>query len=285
MKEEENLILKIKKNFNQIYALERLNRKENENRDIFEDIPYTKEYGQREFQINLIKFDLRSNIIDLYKESLVLDYYYFDCPSSLYIKNFESRKKEYLDINIDADEKDFICSEVKYFNNSNINRVFFFDSILPNHYDDYIEYKERYKISLRRKLEYLSQNLEKYNLTIDIQEDTDILDEYNSYIGYGTEATIRTNVEKKIEPIESNSKNQLTTNQIVLLLQEIGFFTHPNIEDASKVKQAELISSITGIHQKTIKSNIEKLEKSPSVNGANYQKDIDKINKILNDLI
>jgi hypothetical protein len=285
MKEEVNLISKIKNNFNQIYALERLNRKENENRDIFEDIPYTKEYGQREFQINLIKFDLRSNIFDLYKESLVLDYYYFDCPSSLYIKNFESRKKEYLDLNIDADEKDFICSEVKYFNNSKINRVFFFDSLLPNHYDNYIEYKERYKISLRRKLEYLSQILEKYNLTIDIQEDTDIFDEYNNYIGYGTEATIITNVETKIEPIVSNSKNQLTTNQIVLLLQEIGFFTHPKIEDASKVKQAKLISLLTGIHEKTIKTNIQKLDNKPSDVTANYKKDIDKISKILDDLV
>ena len=83
----------------------------------------------------------------------------------------------------------------------------------------------------------------------------------------------------------SKKTNQLTSNEIVLLLQETGFFTHPNIENASKVKQAELISFITGIHQKTIKSNIQKLEKSIKVNGSNYQKDIDKINKILDDLI
>jgi hypothetical protein len=94
----------------------------------------------------------------------------------------------------------------------------------------------------------------------------------------------------KISPETQNeesvkSSKQLTTNQIVLILQEIGFFTHPNIEDASKVKQAELISSMTGIHQKTIKTNIQKLEKSLSVNGANYQKDIDKISKILDGLI
>lgn len=285
MKEEENLISKIKKNFNEIYALERLNRKEDEDRNVFEDKPYTKEYGQRKLQINIIKFDLRSNISDLYKESLVLDYYYFDCPASLYIKNFESRKKKYLDINIDADEKDFIFSEVKYFNNGMINRVFFFDSILPNYYKDYIEYNERYKTSLRRKLEYLNQKSEKYNLTIDIQEDTNIYNEYNNIIGYGTEATIGTKEETKLEHIETKSKDQLSANQIVLLLQETGFFTHPKIEDASKVKKAELISQITGIHPKTIKTNIEKLEKMPSENGANYQKDIDKTYQILDDLI
>ena len=78
--------------------------------------------------------------------------------------------------------------------------------------------------------------------------------------------------------------NQLTANQIILLLQEIGFFNHPKIEDASKVRQAELISKITGIHHKTIKNNIEKLDKSLSENGKKYQTDIDKINKMLDDL-
>jgi hypothetical protein len=83
---------------------------------------------------------------------------------------------------------------------------------------------------------------------------------------------------------KKNKPNQLTANKIVLLLQEIGFFSHPKIEDASKVKQAGLISQITGIHQKTIKTNIEKLDKKSSELTANYQKDIDKINQIIDDL-
>lgn len=77
---------------------------------------------------------------------------------------------------------------------------------------------------------------------------------------------------------------QLTTNQIVLLLQEIGFFTHPKIEDASKVKQAELISLITGLNEKNIKTAIQKLDKKPSELKVNYEKDIIKINQILDDL-
>ena len=85
--------------------------------------------------------------------------------------------------------------------------------------------------------------------------------------------------------INDKKPNQLTTNQIVLLLQEIGFFAHPKIEDAPKVKQAELIGLISGLNQKNIKTHIKKLEKSLSVNGEHYQKDIDKINKILDNLI
>ena len=79
-------------------------------------------------------------------------------------------------------------------------------------------------------------------------------------------------------------EKQLTINQIVLLFQEIGFFTHPKIEDASKVKQAALIKLVTGLNGKNIKTSIQKLEKSFSENGDNYKKDFDKITKILDDL-
>lgn len=84
--------------------------------------------------------------------------------------------------------------------------------------------------------------------------------------------------------ISDKKPNQLTTNQIVLLLQEIGFFTHPKIEDASKVKQAELISLITGLNEKNIKTAIQKLDKKPSELKVNYEKDIIKINQILDNL-
>jgi hypothetical protein len=94
----------------------------------------------------------------------------------------------------------------------------------------------------------------------------------------------------KISPETQNeeslkSSKQLSANQIVLLLQEIGYFTHPKIEEASKVKQAKLISLIAGLNEKNIKKHIQKLDETASSNGPNYQKDIDKINKILDGLI
>ena len=97
---------------------------------------------------------------------------------------------------------------------------------------------------------------------------------------------------KKIEEISSKngiekvkeSGKQLTVNQIVLLLQEFGFFTHPDVEVTSKVKQAALISLITGLNEKNIKTYIQKLDNLPLTNGARYQKDNDLIFKILSDL-
>jgi hypothetical protein len=80
------------------------------------------------------------------------------------------------------------------------------------------------------------------------------------------------------------SQKQLTVNQIVLLLQEVGFFTHPKIEKAPKTKQADLISKICGLNAKNIKTKIQNLDKSPKELGLNNQKDIDKIEFILNNL-
>lgn len=84
--------------------------------------------------------------------------------------------------------------------------------------------------------------------------------------------------------LKKENLKQLTTNQIVLLLQETGFFNHPIIENASKVKQSELISIITGLNDKNIKTAIQKLDKKPSELGGNYQKDIDKIERELDNL-
>ncbi|SFN38489.1 hypothetical protein SAMN04487989_10179 [Bizionia echini] len=84
--------------------------------------------------------------------------------------------------------------------------------------------------------------------------------------------------------VKKGNSKQLTINQIVLLLQETGFFSHPIIENASKVKQSELISIITGLNDKNIKTAIQKLDKKVSELGENYQKDIDKIQYILDSI-
>jgi len=284
MKEEE-ILPKLLSCFKETFEISQLLQKENNVEGFFESYDNSDQYQERISKIQDLDTSIGILIGRLYKTSLNLNYYYFDCPSQVYINHIEEREKIYFDENIEADEKDFLLKEVQYFNNPEVNRVLDFGNFDCYSYEKYIDYEERFKITIRRKLEYLSQRLEKYNLKIDIQEATNIIDDNGNMIGYGTEAIVRNVIDLETDPIESNSKNQLTANQIILLLQEIGFFTHPNIEDASKVKQAELISLITGLHQKNIKTNIQKLDKSVSENGANYQRDIDKINKILDDLV
>lgn len=91
--------------------------------------------------------------------------------------------------------------------------------------------------------------------------------------------------EEEQQLLLANNLKKLTNNQTVLLLQEIGFFSHPKIEEASKVKQAALIRQLTGYDAKNIKTKIELLEKNPKENGTQYAKDLTKIENILNDLI
>lgn len=83
--------------------------------------------------------------------------------------------------------------------------------------------------------------------------------------------------------INDKKENQLTANQIVILLDRLGLLAHPDIEDLSRSKQAELISLITGLNKKNLEKYIDKLEASKPT--KNYQKDINKIDKILDDLI
>lgn len=284
MKEEE-ILPKLLSCFKETFEINQLIQKENIGKDIFDSYYESDLYKEKINKIQDLDTTIGILIGRLYKTSLNLNYYYFDCPSQVYLNHIEEREKIYFDENIEADEKDFLLNEIQYFNNPEVNRSLDFGNFDCYSYGKYIDYEERFKITIRKKLEYLSQRLEKYNLTVDIQEETNIVDDNGNMIGYGTEAIVKTKIDTEIEPTETKSKNQLTANQIILILQEIGFFIHPKIEDASKVKQAELISLITGLHQKNIKTNIQKLDKSVSGNGANYQRDIDKINQILDDLI
>ena len=171
--------------------------------------------------------------------------------------------------------------------------------------------KEKSEIYLKKLYDITNVTLDRINQELlhfengQLKEVFDItysLVKDNEYVLYACESLSKVKkkrLERLIEVIDINlqyyknsesqindkKENQLTTNQIVLLLQEIGFFSHSKVLDSQKTKQAKLISNITGLNEKNIKTAIEKLDKKPSELTANYQKDIDKINQILNDLI
>ena len=93
------------------------------------------------------------------------------------------------------------------------------------------------------------------------------------------------NTSNKIEntPKEENT-NQLSVNQAIILLDRLGFFSSATIENLPNTKKAKLISQMLGKNEKNIKTAIEKLETKPSKLNPNYQNDIDKVERILNNL-
>lgn len=84
--------------------------------------------------------------------------------------------------------------------------------------------------------------------------------------------------------IEPEIANQLTVNQAIILLDKLGLFTTDAFENKPNTKKAKLISQLLGKNEKNVKTAIEKLELKISELGAGYQKDIDKIERILNNL-
>ena len=67
------------------------------------------------FDIQCLETNIKSNLEELYTYSLHNDFYYFDCPSKIYINQFEKRKEEFFNRVPDANELDFLLNEVDYF--------------------------------------------------------------------------------------------------------------------------------------------------------------------------
>ena len=82
----------------------------------------------------------------------------------------------------------------------------------------------------------------------------------------------------------TENTNQLTVNQLVILLDKLGLFNSPKIENLPNTKKAILVSQLIGKNEKNIKTAIEKLELKPSEIKPNYQKDLDKVQQLLNNL-
>ncbi len=226
----------------------------------------------------------------IYQKSIKENYYFFDCPSQVYINHFENRREIFLNRYIDSSGTDFIQSElhnlqnpkqsqiitIKYkcinkflakkkkelinfdhlrFNqNSGASIICFNKKSATINYSQLVKTDNTWKYSHQKKIIFLKEKLN--NL------------KYNSEM-----VTITAN--------EVKPKYQITVNQTVILLDSLGIFSHPTMENISLNKQSDLISSITKRNSKNIKTFISKLNKSPSNNGEQYLKDFNKVEQLL----
>ncbi len=84
--------------------------------------------------------------------------------------------------------------------------------------------------------------------------------------------------------IETDNENQLTVNQSIILLDKLGVFTDSIFESVPNTKKAKLISLLLGKNEKNVKTAIEKLELKPKDITTGYQRDLDKIQQLLDKL-
>ena len=230
---------------------------------------------------------IKTDLIELYKLSGKHNYFFPDCPLEVYKNNFQEKyqifKEEYVDVGM----YEFIEKEVSFFDLLNNNRfISDVDSEKKLNYSHYTTDIKHFEYSKKSKIQFLTEELNKLGFGLEVCESDGYYDEiYNYHVESSTTLTSVPIENKEVHTIEEVDFKKLTTNQIVVLLDKLGFFTHPNIEEAPKVKQAELISLITGLNSKNIKTSIQKLDKKPSEISVSYQKDIDKIDKILDGLV
>lgn len=120
-----------------------------------------------EGDIDIVNRQILEIFDDLYIQSKNENIYYFDCHSDVYEAHFDSRMDSYLEKIPEAVELDFLKAEVKYFSNPLKNRL------LNGEYNycEFIGNTEKYKISLRRKIDFIETKLERYSLKINIEED------------------------------------------------------------------------------------------------------------------
>lgn len=243
--------------------------------DNVEFLIYQKELEQ-------IKISADSAIYDLYFQSIEDDFYFHDCPLEVYKTNYLKRFEDFKKQNVDAEEIDFLKKEISSLIIPDVYDKLIF--IFP--YGEFMTNDLCFEISKNKKIEYLKQKVLDLGWLCEEQPDENVQIGYDEY-GWQPQPPIFTKLKvnkNDVDNLPLKKTKQLTSNQIVILLDRIGFFEESKIKLAPKTKQAKLISLLVGLHDKNIKTNINKLENKPSANGENYQKDLELIDNLFNDL-
>lgn len=233
------------------------------------------------------KREIKKLLTELYRNSVTNNFYFFDCPLVVYRNNYKARLKAFQELNIDADEVDFLKKEIEsYYDTSSHRKIENLFSIVD--YSEFISNELNFEISLNKKREYLTHKLQELGWGFEQLPDETVMvgyDEYEKRSGGFSFEKIRPTTKTELSKLEKPSKKgkQLTSNQIVLFLDRLGFFNENKLKNKPKSRQSEIISLLTGLNSKNINININKLENQTSEISDNYQKDIDLIDSLFND--
>ncbi len=227
-----------------------------------------------------------------YRKSKKENIYFFDCPFEVYINHYDPRKTKFIESNIDAKEIHFIQKEIDPLNQPVKHKTI---KIKYRYINKYLQNKGNEVIDFSRFKEadysynsviYFNEKSVTINYSKLINSNTTWQYSYQKKLEFLNDKLVEITEEKKMVPVKKANRqrsNQLTINQTVILLDNLGIFTNNSIfKNSSKKQQAEIISLLIGKNAKSVKIAIEKLEKSPSENGKRYQSDLHKIEYLLN---
>ena len=228
----------------------------------------------------------------IYRKSKKENFYFFDCPFEVYINHFDPRKIKFLEGHIDAEESHFIQQEIDHLEQPAKHKTIkikyrFINKYLLDNGGESIDFS-RFKDPdySYNSVIYFNEKSVTINYSKLISSNTTWQYSYQKKLDFLNIRLQEIKEEKKAAPVKRENpgrSKQLTINQAVILLDDLGMFTSNILESSSKKKQADIISLLIGKNAKNVKIAIEKLEKSPSENGKRYQADIIKIKNMLDD--
>lgn len=206
-----------------------------------------KEFDKNwEFQVNDIIKSTFNNVINVFNEKNI---FYFGCPIKVYKLNYYLRLNQFLKLYIDATEKDFILSEIKFLNdiifdiqNSEQSHDGFSKTgkdIFEKAYEiiSLIGY-EQYAISHNKKIEFLEKKLNKKKSQIQTFID-DILEGKYSY--FDAVKYIEVNTTPQTNTIFKREFTDVYQQTLVKFLDEVN---ESDIKDAIVNTKAEYLPFI-----------------------------------------
>lgn len=229
----------------------------------------------------------------IYQRSDIENYYFFDCPFKVYENHYEKRKRIYLNLNKDATERDFIKTELRHLAHPKTKKEITFNYSCVNEYLGK-NGMELIDFDILKNASYTNNTFISFgekNATINysgLAGDHDswkfTSDQKIEFLKTRLKQLKKKNDLNPIPEVSIPNQNQLSVNQIIIFLDQLGVFTHPIFENISKNKQAEAISQIVGRNSKNVKIAIEKLDKAPSEIGQGFSKDFAKIQELISKL-
>ena len=257
----------------------------NEMRKKTDDLQTSKSVSKPFLEKSFINFCESISNIDLLEDATFTGVY--NDVILFHSKNLESEIIENLAL-LPNDKKDdylvYLLDKIKKTHHYNTEESTI-DNWLKKYKVDFAQFPNFKNEDHSLALEHIDQ--EDFFSAIDKEDLFDIQIDFYCYASMVEAKKIVAFIESKLnntkkENTNSKNPNQLTTNQAVILLDKLGFFSNEIIELLPNTKKAALISKLIGKDDKNIKTAIQNLELKPKDIKAGYQKDLDKVQQLLN---
>lgn len=149
-------------------------------------------------------------LLELQKNSIVDNFYFFDCPFKVYQFSYHKRLFTYLNKYVDSNIFEFLKEELEIFDNPNTNRILS-NELLEVNYNYFGSALKEFDFSLKKKIKFIVKEIESMNYEVTKLPDEEVqigIDKYE-FQPSGYSIVFKRNV-KNINEFDSNKDNNFT---------------------------------------------------------------------------